>query len=145
MNPWMNLVGWVLVFHVAGIVLWIGGLFYALSVARSGGGAQDSPAARQQRAVLAQKAMRALAHPGAALTILAGLYLFYLLPGVRMAAWLHAKLLLVLILIVFDILLTVQLRRMPEREPGKRSLGMFHGSVALLFFLILILVLVKPF
>ncbi|MGH9475044.1 MAG: CopD family protein [Terriglobales bacterium] len=145
MNPWLNLVGWVLVFHIAGIVLWIGGLFYAVSVARAGGGAKDAPGARQQRAELAQKAMRALAHPGAALTILAGAYLFYLLPGVRMALWLHVKLLLVLFLILVDITLTVQLRRMPGRDPGKRRMGVYHGSIALLFFLILILALVKPF
>lgn len=144
MNPWMNLVGWVLVFHIAGMVLWIGGLFYALSVARSGSGG-DALALRQQRAELAQKAMRALAHPGAAITIVAGLLLFYLLPGIRMAPWLHAKLLLVVTLIIIDILLTVRLRRMPEQELAPRQLGIFHGSIALVFFLILILVLIRPF
>ncbi|MGH9487239.1 MAG: CopD family protein [Terriglobales bacterium] len=145
MNPWMNLVSWVLVFHIVGIVLWIGGLFFAISVARTGGGNGESVVLKQQRALLAQKALRALAHPGAALTILAGLYLIYLLPAVRMAPWLHVKLLLVLILILCDIAVTLHLRRLPEREPGRRQLGLFHGSIALLFLLILIMVLVKPF
>ncbi|MGH9412510.1 MAG: CopD family protein [Terriglobales bacterium] len=144
MNPWTNVVSWVLVFHIAGIVLWIGGLFYALSVARSGRG-DDGTAVKQQRAELAQKAMRALAHPGAAITIVAGAYLFYLLPAVRMAAWLHAKLLLVAILIVFDILLTVRVRRMPKQETASKELGVLHGAIALVFFLILIMVLIKPF
>ncbi|MGH9467755.1 MAG: CopD family protein [Terriglobales bacterium] len=145
MNPWLNVESWVLVFHVAGIVMWIGGLFYALSVSRAGGGSTDTPSARAQRAELANKAMRALAHPGAAITILAGLYLFYLLPAVRMAPWLHVKLLLVLLLIVCDIVLTVRVRRMPEQEMKPKQMRALHGSIALLFFLILIMVLVRPF
>ena len=138
-----NPVAWVLVFHLAGMVFWIGGLFLALAGAGAGGG--DAPEARTQRARLAQKGMRSFAHPGAALMVVTGALLFYLLPDVRLAAWLHAKLLLVAILIGLDIALTVQLRRMPEHELPPARLGMFHGTISLLFLLILVLVLVKPF
>ncbi|HVA64355.1 MAG TPA: CopD family protein [Terriglobales bacterium] len=139
-----NPVAWVLVFHLAGMVFWIGGLFLALAAAGAAGG-DDDAAARSQRARLAQKGMRSFAHPGAALMVVTGGLLFYLLPEVRLAAWLHAKLLLVAILIGMDIALTVQLRRMPEHELAPARLGMFHGAISLLFLLILVLVLVKPF
>ncbi|MGN6591680.1 MAG: CopD family protein [Terriglobales bacterium] len=142
MNAWANWVGWLLVLHLIGMVLWIGGLFRALAVAT---GAGNEPAVRQQRAVLAQKALRAVAHPGAALMVITGALLFYLLPGVRMAPWLHVKLLLVVILIGCDLALTVKLRRMPDREPSPQQLGVFNGLIGLLFVLILVMVLVKPF
>lgn len=145
-SAWANPVGWVLVFHLAGMVFWIGGLFLAMAAAGApltpGG---EGTAAREQRAWLAKKGLRGFAHPGAALIIVTGGLLFWLLPGVRMAPWLHAKLGLVAILIVFDLLLTARVRRMPAHEPTPGQLGMFHGIISLLFLLILVLVLVKPF
>ncbi|MGH9418210.1 MAG: CopD family protein [Terriglobales bacterium] len=137
-----NWVGWVLVAHLIGMVLWIGGLFLALAAASARG--DDAPA-RAQRSRLAQKGMRSFAHPGAALMIVTGALLMYLLPAVRMAPWLHAKLTLVVVLIGFDLVLTFRLRRMPEQEPSLSQLGIFRGAIGLLFVLILILVLVRPF
>jgi protoporphyrinogen IX oxidase len=147
---WNNGIGWVLVFHIAGVVMWIGGLFMALAVAGSapapGADAPgEAPEAKALRARLAQKGMRGVAHPGAALVILSGALLLYLSPGAAMAGWLHAKLLLVALLIVADLALTLKLRRMPGHEPAAGQIGMFHGIVGLLFALILVLALVKPF
>ncbi len=139
---WNNVVGWVLVLHIAGVVMWIGGLFFALAAAN---GAPEAAEAKAERGRLARKAMRAQAHPGAALVILSGALLLYLAPGAATAGWLHAKLLLVLLLIVADLGLTLRLRRMPEHVPSPSQLGMFHGIIGLLFALILILALVKPF
>jgi putative membrane protein len=140
---WNNGIGWVLVAHIAGVVLWIGGLFMALAAMSLAAG--EASETRATRARLAQKGMRGLAHPGAALVILSGALLMYLAPGAAMAGWLHAKLLLVALLIVADLMLTLQVRRMPEREPAAGQVGMFHGIVGLLFALILVLALVKPF
>jgi putative membrane protein len=151
---WNNLIGWVLVFHITGVVMWIGGLFMALAVASTavaaassqpGATAGDAGEARGLRARLAQRGMRRLAHPGAALAILSGALLMVLAPGAAMAGWLHAKLLLVALLVVADLVLTVRVRRMPGHEPPAGQIGMFHGIVGLLFFLILVLALVKPF
>lgn len=139
---WNNGIGWVLVFHITGVVMWIGGLFMALAAASGTAEAQE---AKAERARLAKKAMRSLAHPGAALVILSGALLIYLVPGAAMAGWLHAKLLLVLLLIVADLALALRVRRMPEHPPSAGQLGMFHGIIGLLFGLILILALVKPF
>lgn len=137
-----NAVLWILTLHLAAMVLWIGGLFMALAAAQPGAA---EPAARAERARLAQKAMRRLAHPGAALMVVTGALMMYLVPGVALATWLHAKLTLVLILIVFDLALTFRLRQMPDREPTPGQLGLFHGAIGLLFALILILAVVRPF
>lgn len=141
-----NPVEWVLVFHLAGMVLWIGGLIFAMTVAGAAAlPSSATPGARETRAALAQKAMRGLAHPGAGLMVITGGLLLWLIPGVLTQAWLHAKLTLVVILIAFDLLLTVRLRRMPSQEISPSQLGMFQGVITLLFLLILVLVLVKPF
>lgn len=137
-----NPVAWVLVFHLVGMVFWIGGLMLAVAAA---GAAGEDEAARAQRAQLAHKGLRGFAHPGAALMIVTGGLLIYLLPEVRMAGWLHAKLALVAILIGLDVALTLQVRRMPGHELPPARLGMFHGTISLIFLLILVLVLVKPF
>ncbi|HWG38361.1 MAG TPA: hypothetical protein VN690_11650 [Terriglobales bacterium] len=126
-------VSWVLVFHLVGMVMWIGGLFMALA------------AATAKQAQLAQRGMRRFAHPGAALMIITGGLLFYLLPFVRLQAWLHAKLLLVAILIVVDLLFAAGIRRMPAQVPTRGQLAFYHSAVGTLFLLILILVLIKPF
>lgn len=124
-------VGWVLVLHLIGMVMWIGGLFMAMAAAGSG-----APA-------LAQKGLRRFAHPGAALMILTGGLMMFLLPYVRDAMWLHVKLLLVLLLIGADLMVTSRLKQ--EAPPSRARLGFLHSAVGLLFLGILILALVKPF
>lgn len=139
-----NPIAWVLVFHLAGMVLWIGGLIFAMAAIGMATPNDEAPL-RLQRARFAQKGMRAFAHPGAALMVITGVILILLIPGIMTQAWLHAKLSLVVILIVFDLLLTVRVRRMPAQEPSPGQMGMFQGVITLLFLLILVLVLVKPF
>ncbi|HEY7856087.1 MAG TPA: CopD family protein [Terriglobales bacterium] len=127
-----NAVDWILVFHLAGIILWFTGLLMAITAAPTS-------------AALAQKGLRKFAHPGAGLVVITGVILMLLLPELRMAAWLHAKLTLVVILIAVDLVLTFRLRRQPAEQPSASFLGMISGLVGLLLVLILILVLVKPF
>ncbi|MGH9518989.1 MAG: hypothetical protein ACRD2D_05040 [Terriglobales bacterium] len=124
-------VAWVLVFHMIGMVMWIGGLFLAMAAAGAGA------------AELAQRGLRRFAHPGAALMIITGALMMVLLPFVRDAMWLHVKLLLVLLLIVADLLVTARLRK---SAPASRArLGVYHSAIGILFLGILILALVKPF
>ena len=138
----MSLIAVVLVFHLAGMVMWIGGLFMALAAAKPG---SADAAARSERARLAQSGMRRMAHPGAALMVLSGALLFYLLPEVRLAPWMHAKLGLVAVLIVLDLLLAARVRRLPAEDLSAGQMGMFHGTIGLVWALILVLVVVKPF
>lgn len=143
-----NPVNWVLVFHLAGMVFWIGGLFVAMAAAGTyaiAGPAGSEAGAKAVRAKMARTGMTTYAHPGAAIMVLTGALLMYLLPEVRSTAWLHAKIALVVVLIVFDVALWMEIRRMPDRDVPNPRLGIFHGTISLLFLLILILVLTKPF
>ena len=61
--------------------------------------------------------------------------------------WLHAKLLLVVILVALDLWLTFRARALQAGniELSRRECMILHGAISLLFLAILILVLIKPF
>ena len=94
------MVAWTLVFHISGIVLWIGGLLMT-TVLLSRHVQETAPEARAALTRLEKKSMRAMADPGALLTILAGITLIF---TDRMnflhAGWLHFKLLIVVALVI---------------------------------------------
>ncbi len=136
--------GWTLVFHIIGIVMWIGGLLAVTQIMAQSAAATE-PAAREAYASMARRALNALAHAGLVLTVGSGVILLFLIPpAMRMAAWLHIKLTLVVLLIGLDIWLARMVNRMPAKMPARGRAGMMHGLFASLFFVILILVLLQP-
>lgn len=136
--------GWTLVFHIIGIVMWIGGLLAVTQIMAQSAAATE-PAARQAYAGMARRVLNALAHAGLVLTVGSGVILLFLIPpAMRAAVWLQAKLTLVVVLIGLDIWLGRMVNRMPAQMPERRRSGMLHGIFASLFFVILILVLLKP-
>src|SRR5437773_11321547 len=100
-------VAWALVFHIVGFVLWMGGLLVATQVMASRT-RQSSPEVRAALARLATKLFKGLAHPGAAVTVIAGIVVLVLQPGYLRQGWLHAKLFLVSFLIALEIIAYVR-------------------------------------
>src|ERR1051326_5899176 len=94
-------VAWALVFHVIGFVLWMGGLLVATQVMASRT-QQSSPEIRAALARLETKLFRGVAHPGAAVTVVAGIVVLLLQPDYLRQGWLRAKLFLVMIVIALD-------------------------------------------
>ena len=137
---------WALVFHVFGFVFWMAGLLVATQVL-SAHVEETSAEARQALARLETKLLKGVAHPGAAITVLAGLAEIWIKPSYLHQGWLQAKLFLVAILIGLDLILTWRVR---EFQAGKIELPRWeskaqHGAISLLFLLIVILVMIKPF
>jgi len=138
---------WTLVFHILGIVFWLGSLLVVTHVLASDA---DSESAEVHEILsrLEAKLFNGIAHPGAIITIISGVTLIYGNPAYYLhAAWLHVKLLLVAILIVLD---AVTYIRAKAFHAGRNTLRrkqcmMLHGGIALIFIGILIMVLVKPF
>lgn len=164
---------WTLVFHITGIVFWIGGLLMAAQVL--GGAAQDEaavasaqpvavaaaagesaaaaaappvPAARAIHQRTALRMMRNMAHPGALLTLATGTILLMLAghanPAIYQAPWLNIKLILVAITLWLDWRLWVRVKGMDRRPARRKDASMLHGFISLAFFVILILVFLKP-
>jgi len=134
------------VFHLIGLVFWLGSLLILTHVL---GIHSDEPSAEAHAALgrLEMKLFKGLAHPGAALMVITGIILVTRNPEYLREFWLRAKLLLVVVLILLDFRVYLRTRAfLAGRMELERSECMaWHGAIALVFFAILIFVLVKPF
>lgn len=140
------MVAWTLVFHLIGLVFWLGSLLVVTHVLA----AHTEEVSEEARAALSRlemKLLKGLAHPGAALMIITGSLLVAQDPYYLRTAWLRMKLLLVVALIVLDLRVYFRTKAFQRgRITLQRSeCMMLHGAVALVFFAILVLVLTKPF
>lgn len=134
---------WTLLFHIVGLVFWIGGLLVATSLL----GQHAEENFPEGQAALGQAEMRMLngmATPGAVITIVTGIILiaghasFYL-----HSTWLQSKLILVICLIVLHGIAHVRARKFVAgrlRVPRKNWM-ILHGAISLVFLGILICVL----
>ena len=137
---------WTLVFHLIGLVFWVGSLLVVTHILAL---YTDEPSTEARTALgqLEVRLLQRLAHPGAALMVITGTLLIARHPHYLHEPWLHAKLLLVIVLIALDLRVSF---RAGELLAGSTRLrraecAALHGVIALVFFSILILVLLKPF
>ena len=140
------MVAWTLVFHLTGLVLWVGSLLVVTHVLAAHSG-EASPEARATMGRLEAKLLKGLAHPGAALMALSGVVLLSLEPHALREHWLHIKLLLVVVLVALDLRVHFRARafRAGRIEMTRGECLALHGMIAAVFVTILVLVLVKPF
>jgi putative membrane protein len=140
--------GWLLGFHLIGVVLWMGGL---LSFSRIlGYHTKEDPSVRPRYTFLEGRLNYLVAVPGALLTIAFGLWLAvqHGMQWFRVAVWLHWKLTLVLAVLVIHVVLSVkhhQIRRAPPAQPLSRGLyASLHGMIGLLLIAIVLLATHQP-
>ena len=140
------MVAWTLVFHILGLVFWLGSLLVVTHVLAIHS-EESSPEARAAFGRLETKLLKGLAHPGAALMVITGIILVSRKPEYLREPWLRLKLILVVALIILDLMVTFRARAFQagsiQMQRGE-CMGL-HGAIALVFTLILILVLLKPF
>jgi protoporphyrinogen IX oxidase len=135
----------VLVFHLFGVIMWIGSLLVITSMLALV--PEEVGAARERMIVAARRLFRLSANISAIVAVIFGIFLIALEPAVMKMGWMHAKLTLVVILLVVHVRLARRIVAI-ENDPGsatRREFSMVHGIVSLLLLLILVLVLVKPF
>jgi len=139
-------VAWALVFHVLGFVFWIGGLLAALQVLATHTLERSSDAQRVLSS-LETKLLKSIAHPGAAITVMAGIIVVGLQRDYLHQAWLHVKLLLVAVLIGLDLIVTARARAFQAGRIRleRQECMILHGAISLVFLGILVLVMIKPF
>lgn len=142
---------WLKAFHIIAIVMWFAGLLYLprLFVYHAGVGADDS--AGRTRFVTMERRLLMITHVGAVLALVLGVVLLgkwsVLLPGYLSQGWLHAKLGLVALVVVFHIACMLLAGRFARggTHPSPRALKLFNEIPALLLIGIVVLVVVKPF
>jgi protoporphyrinogen IX oxidase len=142
-----TLMAWTLVFHILGIVFWLGSLLVATHVLACDA-ESESAEVHEVLSRLEAKLFNGIAHPGAIVAVISGAILISTNVNYYLhAAWLHVKLFLVVIIIVLDAITYVRAKAF---HAGKVTLRrkecmMLHGAIALVFIGILIMVLIKPF
>jgi len=143
--PWINAVLWIKAFHIVFVVTWFAGLFYLPRLFIYHREASDRIS--RARFVTMERRLLAITHIGAALALLFGILLLVHTPVFLQQAWLHAKLGLVVLLLVYHawcMKLTADFRH-DRPVPTSRWLRWFNEIPALLLIGIVCLVVVKPF
>lgn len=135
---------WLKAFHIIGVVTWFAGLFYLprLFVYH----AEASEPALRVRLVVMERRLLVMTHIGGALAIALGIATLASEPFYLHAAWLHVKLVLVLVLVIYHLWL-VKLTH--DFAAGRchwtsRRLRWFNEVPSVLLVAIVILAVVKP-
>jgi protoporphyrinogen IX oxidase len=139
---------WVKALHIVFMVTWFAGLFYLPRLFVYHAQAQDTVSIERFK-VMERKLYFGIMAPGAGLTLIFGLWLWWaqLQAGYRFGAWLHAKLMLVALLIGYHLYCGIILGEF-KRDRNRRShvwYRWFNEIPVLILFGIVILVVVKPF
>lgn len=138
---------WVKAFHVIAMVTWFSGLFYLPRLFVYHAMTEDTKG-QERFKIMERKLYYGIMTPGAILTIIFGFWLLngYSLELFRVSLWLHIKLLLVFLLIIFH-LYCGYLRRQFYVNKNKHShvFYRFLNEVPVIFLIaIVILAFVKP-
>lgn len=136
---------WVKAFHIVFVVTWFAGLFYLprLFVYH----AMMTEASGQERfKTMERKLFRGIMTPSGVLTVLFGSWLLYLSPYWLSQGWLHIKLLLVALLIIYHIYCGRLLHRFLEDRNIRSHIWYrwFNELPVIALIGIVILVVVKP-
>jgi protoporphyrinogen IX oxidase len=145
MVNWVGLINCAIVFHLFGVIIWIGNLLVLTSMLSLA--SKEVGAARERLIVVARRLFQVGGNLGALATVFFGIVLILLDPSTLMVGWLHVKLVLVLVLLYFHYRLYRRILNL-ENDPSDataREFKMLHGIVSMLLIAILALAVLKPF
>ena len=139
---------WVKALHVVFVTTWFAGLFYLPRLFVYHAECADAPG-RERFALMERRLYRAIMHPAALATVATGLWLLlaYGWSVYRTAGWLHLKLTLVVLLVVYHLWLgrwMAALARGSNRH-GPRFFRVMNELPTLALIAIVVLAVVKPF
>lgn len=138
---------WVKAFHIVAVVCWFAGLFYLPRLYVYHSMAEDQ-ISKERFKVMERKLYRGITTPSMVATIVLGFWLFSYNPeGYFQGGWMHAKLLLVTLLVCYHAYCGVLLKSFAE-DNNQRShvfYRWFNEFPVLLLIAIVILVVVRPF
>jgi len=135
---------WLKAFHVVFVVAWFAGLFYLPRLFIYHAVATD--AIGRDRFVVMERRLYVMMNIGAGLALLFGISMLVAQPGYLSMSWLHVKLTLVVLLIVYQLWckrLMVDLRE-GRNVRSQRWYRWFNEAPGLLLIAIIILAVVKP-
>ena len=135
---------WIKALHISFMVTWFGGLFYLPRLFVYHAMSSDATSIERFK-IMERKLYFGIMTPGAILTIVFGLWLWlgYGISG----GWMHAKLFLVLILVIYHLYCGKLLKdfKLDRNRYGHVFYRWFNEFPVLILFAVIILVVVKPF
>ena len=138
---------WVKAFHIVSVVCWFAALFYLPRLFVYHAMAEDETSDERFK-VMERKLYRGIATPSMIATIVLGFWVIsYNFEGYLQSAWLHAKLLLVAILVVYHLLCGKLVKSFASNKNTKSHVyyRWFNEFPVFLLIGIVILAVVKPF
>lgn len=136
---------WFKALHIIFVVTWFAGLFYLPRLFVYHAQTEDAPG--NERFKVMERKLFIMMTLGGALALIFGVAVLMHMPGLMQTGWLHAKLTLVGLLIVYHIWchrLVVAFRE-DRNQHSHRWYRLFNEAPSLLLLAIVILVVVKPF
>ena len=136
---------WLKAFHIVFVVTWFAGIFYLPRLFMYHALATDTVSIERFQTM--EKRLFGIMTIGATLTLLFGVSMVSVAPGLLQAGWLHAKLTLVVLLIGYHHACGPLLKKF-ERGENRRShkwFRVFNEVPVFLMLGIVVLVVVKPF
>ncbi|MDY6797145.1 MAG: protoporphyrinogen oxidase HemJ [Pseudomonadota bacterium] len=138
---------WVKAFHIISLVCWFAGIFYLPRLFVYHAACEDQPG-QERFKIMERKLYRGITTPSMIATVIFGLWLLsYNVPGYMSQGWMHAKLLLVTVLIVYHFYCG-HLVRVFRDDRNTRShvfYRWFNELPVLILLAVVILAVVKPF
>ncbi|MFQ5488340.1 MAG: protoporphyrinogen oxidase HemJ [Gammaproteobacteria bacterium] len=139
---------WIKAFHIIFMVTWFAGLFYLPRLFVYHAMSEDA-ISDQRFKVMERKLFYGIMTPGAVLTVLGGVWLLtdYAWAAYAHSGWLHAKMMLVLLLVAYHIYCGRLLRafKIGANRHSHRFYRWINEIPVLFLVAIVILVVVKPF
>lgn len=136
---------WIKALHIIAMVCWFAGLFYLprLFVYHA---SSDDKISHERFCIMERKLYRGIMHPSLVATLGLGLAMLWLNPALMKMPWMHIKLTLVALLIVYHFSLGVFINRFAVA--GNQKTHVFYrwyNEVPVIFLLVVvILAIVKP-
>lgn len=138
---------WLKALHIIAVVCWFAGLFYLPRLFVYHAETKDVPG-RERFKIMERKLYRGIMWPSLVLTVVFGTWLLALnWPFYRTQGWLHAKLGLVVLLVVYHLLCGHFLKEFREDRSTRSHVffRVFNELPVLALIAIVILVVVRPF
>ncbi len=136
---------WFIVFHLFGVIFWIGGLLIVSTILAAA--ADESGAGQAAILKLARRLFSAACNAGAAITIVFGTLIVINEPQVMRHGWMHVKLALVGVLIILHVWMYLRSRRIGTRPAAatRREFQAVHGLISVALLAILLMAIMQPF
>ena len=137
--------GWLLVFHLFGVIFWIGSLLLITSLL---GMVSDEVGVAKERFILvASQLFFGGCNIGGTVAIAFGILLLIYAPEDLHRGWMHGKLLLVFMMLLVHIRLHRRIVALTDNPSAvtRTEFRVIHGLVSLLLLGILALAVLKPF